>query len=70
MPDIRGFKSEHDLAPDAATDGDDAAGGDEPDLRAEDDALVAAALEAEEEEAPEPAEDAGEDADDGDDEGS
>jgi hypothetical protein len=59
VPDIRAFKREHDLAPDAANDGDDAAGGDEPDLRAEDDALVAAALEAEEEEAPEPDEDAG-----------
>jgi hypothetical protein len=59
VPDIRAFKREHDLAPDAANDGDDASGGDEPDLRAEDDALVAAALEAEEEEAPEPDEDAG-----------
>ena len=59
-PDIRAFKREHDLAPDAANDCDDAAGWAEPYLRAEDDALVAAALEAEEEEAPEPAEDAGE----------
>jgi hypothetical protein len=51
--DIRAFKREHDLAPaDAAGDGDGepfGAGGDgeEQDLRAEDDALVAAALEAE-----------------------
>jgi hypothetical protein len=51
--DIRAFKREHELAPaDAAGDGDaDAlAAGAEPeeqDLRAEDDALVAAALEAE-----------------------
>jgi hypothetical protein len=51
--DIRAFKREHELAPaDAAGDGDaDAfvpgAESEEPDLRAEDDALVAAALEAE-----------------------
>jgi hypothetical protein len=52
--DIRSFKHEHDLAPaDAAGDGDGDAfgagadGGEEQDLRAEDDALVAAALEAE-----------------------
>jgi hypothetical protein len=52
--DIRAFKHEHDLAPaDAAGDGDGEAfgagadGGEEQDLRAEDDALVAAALEAE-----------------------
>ena len=52
--DIRAFKREHDLAPaDAAGDGDGDAfgagadGGEEQDLRAEDDALVAAALEAE-----------------------
>jgi hypothetical protein len=52
--DIRAFKQEHDLAPaDAAGDGDGEAfgagadGGEEQDLRAEDDALVAAALEAE-----------------------
>src|SRR3954453_9236494 len=56
VPDIRAFKREHALAPDAANGGDDAAGADEPDLRAEDDALVAAALEAEEEEGPEPEE--------------
>jgi hypothetical protein len=53
VPDIKGFKREHDLAPDA-DNGDDAAV--DQDLRAEDDALVAAALEAEEEEAPEPEE--------------
>jgi hypothetical protein len=51
VPDIKGFKREHDLAPDTEN-GDDAAV--DQDLRAEDDALVAAALEAEEEEAPEP----------------
>jgi hypothetical protein len=60
VPDIKGFKREHDLAPD--TDNGDDAGGAEQDLRAEDDALVAAALEAEEEETPEP-----EDESDGDD---
>src|ERR1700704_4589635 len=53
VPDIRGFKREHDLAPDTG-DGDDAGAADEQDLRAEDDALVAAALEAEQDEAPEP----------------
>jgi hypothetical protein len=51
--DIRSFKREHELVPDEAADGDDggaaAAGVDELDLRAEDDALVAAALEAEQE---------------------
>ena len=51
VPDIRGFKRDHDLMPEGDDgDGDGfAAGGDqeEPDLRAEDDALVAAALEAE-----------------------
>jgi hypothetical protein len=51
VSDIRSFKREHELAPaDASDDGD--AGGpglddEEVDLRAEDDALVAAALEAE-----------------------
>jgi hypothetical protein len=49
--DIRAFKREHELAPaDAAGDGDGEAPGvdaEEQDLRAEDDALVAAALEAE-----------------------
>jgi hypothetical protein len=63
--DIRSFKREHELAPDA-TEGDafvPGAEADEPDLRAEDDALVAEALEAERQ----AAEDAGEDetADDG-----
>jgi hypothetical protein len=51
VSDIRAFKREHELAP---TEGDGDAGGstsmEEPDLRAEDDALVAAALEAEEDE--------------------
>jgi len=50
--DIRSFKRDHDLAPADAGDGDTEAfvpGAelDEPDLRAEDDALVAAELEAE-----------------------
>jgi hypothetical protein len=47
--DIRAFKREHELAPEGA-DGDAFVPGaetDEPDLRAEDDALVAEALEAE-----------------------
>jgi hypothetical protein len=47
--DIRGFKREHELAPDTS-EGDAFVPGaepDEPDLRAEDDALVAEALEAE-----------------------
>ena len=48
--DIRAFKREHELAPAEAGDGDALVPGtepDEPDLRAEDDALVAEALEAE-----------------------
>jgi hypothetical protein len=48
--DIRAFKREHELAPADAADGEPLAPGaeaDEPDLRAEDDALVAEALEAE-----------------------
>jgi hypothetical protein len=48
--DIRAFKREHELAPADAADGDPLSPGaetDEPDLRAEDDALVAEALEAE-----------------------
>ena len=54
MSDIRSFKREHELvADDAAGNGDDgvagAAGPEELDLRAEDDAAVAAALEAEQE---------------------
>jgi hypothetical protein len=53
VPDIKGFKREHDLAPDT-DNGDDAGAGADQDLRAEDDALVAAALEAEEDEEPEP----------------
>jgi hypothetical protein len=69
VSDIRAFKREHDLVPDdAGGDGDDAfaagAGSEELDLRAEDDALVAAALEAEQEEdEEEEEEDEGEDAD-------
>jgi hypothetical protein len=60
--DIRSFKREHELVPDdAAANGDDGFAGpavdEELDLRAEDDALVAAALEAEQE-ADEAAEDA------------
>jgi hypothetical protein len=47
---IESFKRENDLAPDEATNGADPAGGtdfdDEVDLRAEDDALIAAQLEA------------------------
>ena len=48
--DIRAFKREHELAPADAGNGDSFVPGaesDEPDLRAEDDALVAEALEAE-----------------------
>jgi hypothetical protein len=74
--DIRSFKREHELAPADAADGEPFTPGaepDEPDLRAEDDALVAEALEAErqaqaeeaEEEADEDAEDEGGDGDDG-----
>jgi hypothetical protein len=53
--DIRAFKREHELVPDeAGADGDEGfatgPGTDELDLRAEDDALVAAALEAERDE--------------------
>jgi len=65
VSDIRGFKSEHGLSP---ADGDGAdvpgPGEEELDLRAEDDALVAAALEAEHE--AEPAEDEAVDAAPGD----
>ena len=63
--DIRSFKRDHDLAPETGDAEGDAAGVsefDEPDLRAEDDALVAAALEAE-------AEEGDDDADDDDDSG-
>ena len=54
VSDIRSFKREHELVPDdAGGNGDEAftpgSGSDELDLRAEDDALVAAALEAEQE---------------------
>ena len=71
--DIRSFKREHELVPDdAAGNGDEGFGSgaadDELDLRAEDDALVAAALEAEQEaadEEPEDEEPADEDSDDG-----
>jgi hypothetical protein len=64
--DIRSFKREHELVPDEASgDGEEGYGGgaaiEELDLRAEDDALVAAALEAEQE----ADEDEGEDADEG-----
>src|SRR5215212_1614865 len=48
--DIRSFKREHELAPADSGDGEPFVPGteaDEPDLRAEDDALVAEALEAE-----------------------
>jgi hypothetical protein len=72
--DIRSFKREHELAPADAGDGEQFVPGtepDEPDLRAEDDALVAEALEAERqaeaESADEPAGDDGEDEDGGDD---
>jgi uncharacterized protein YjcR len=66
--DIRSFKREHELV--AEDEGDEglggAAGSDELDLRAEDDALVAAALEAEQEagEVAEPEDEADEDEDD------
>jgi hypothetical protein len=72
--DIRAFKREHELAPAEAGNGDSFVPGaetDEPDLRAEDDALVAEALEAERqaEEAEEAADDtvdrSDEDEDDG-----
>ena len=54
VSDIRAFKRDHELAPAESGDGDEASAGtvasdDELDLRAEDDALVAAALEAEQE---------------------
>jgi hypothetical protein len=71
--DIRTFKREHELAPaEAAGNGDALAPGvevDEPDLRAEDDALVAEALEAErqaEEAEDEESADTEDDGDDGD----
>ena len=51
VADIRSFKREHELAPADAPEGDEGfpVAGEELDLRAEDDALVAAALEAEQE---------------------
>jgi hypothetical protein len=52
--DIRSFKREHELVPDEGSNGDEGASGtatdEELDLRAEDDARVAAVLEAEQEE--------------------
>ena len=70
--DIRSFKREHELAPEA-TEGEPFVPGaeaDEPDLRAEDDALVAEALEAERQAAEEAGDDdtADTDADGGDEE--
>src|SRR5262250_1220058 len=67
VSDIRAFKREHGLAPDTGNGDGDGPGAelDEPDLRAEDHALVAAALEREAEEA----EDEDEEDDDGDDGG-
>jgi hypothetical protein len=65
--EIDTFKREHELAPADAADGTDDTGprlDEEPDLRAEDDALVAAALDAEPEDEDEP-----EDEGDGDEEG-
>jgi hypothetical protein len=68
VSDIRAFKREHGLAPDTGNGDGDGPGVelDEPDLRAEDDALVAAALEREAEEAEEEDDegDEGEDEDD------
>ena len=64
--DIRSFKREHELVPDdSAANGDDGIVDEELDLRAEDDALVAAALEAEQEAAEEePDEEVSDDSDD------
>jgi hypothetical protein len=65
--DIRGFKREHGLVPEEAGNGEPetamAVENEEPDLRAEDDALVAAALDAEPEETEDEAE--SEDGEDG-----
>ena len=71
VKDISAFKREHELAPGEAASGEADLFGprieeDEPDLRAEDEALVAAALEAEKDEGPEEIE---ADSDSGDDEG-
>jgi hypothetical protein len=57
------FKREHDLAPPEEGDQDGAFGGADEDLRAQDDALVAAALDAEPDE--EPSDDSDEDTGDG-----
>jgi hypothetical protein len=65
--DIRSFKREHELAPADAADGEPFVPGaeaDEPDLRAEDDALVAEALEAERQAEEEEGEGEGEGGDD------
>jgi hypothetical protein len=68
--DIRSFKREHELVPDEGPgDGDEggfgaATGSDELDLRAEDDALVAAALEAEADEATDDEDESESDSDD------
>jgi hypothetical protein len=70
VADIRAFKREHELAPaDAEGEGDTTAASAEPDeqdLRAEDDALVAAALEAERQAQEEESEDEDESEDGGD----
>ena len=70
--DIRSFKREHELvaddAPASAEEGAGPAPSEELDLRAEDDALVAAALEAEQEADEAPAEDEPEEDEDADDE--
>jgi hypothetical protein len=66
--DIRSFKREHELVPgEPAGDGDEGIVDEELDLRAEDDALVAAALEAEQEAAEEEPDE--EDSDESDDSG-
>ncbi len=73
VADIRAFKREHELAPaDAEGEGDTAATGAEPaeqDLRAEDDALVAAALEAESQAEEEESSEDDEESEDGDEDG-
>ena len=73
VKDISAFKREHELEPGEAASGESDLFGprieeDEPDLRAEDEALVAAALEAEQDEEPEEpeAESDSDDEDDGD----
>jgi hypothetical protein len=64
--DIQAFKRDHDLAPDDDSDSGNGAIAleEEPDMRAEDEALVAAELDAMSEEEAETAEDADEDSDD------